>query len=70
MKDAETVSLRKRAGALALDGEREILMRREEAWHVRLDRERPWIIDVEKTLREAGARNWLNGMDLDSPFGS
>ncbi|MDP6084532.1 MAG: NAD(+)/NADH kinase [Nitrospinota bacterium] len=70
LEDAETVSLPKRTGALALDGEREILMRREESWQVRLDREGPWIIDVEKTLREAVARNWLNGMDPDPPFGS
>ena len=70
LEDAETVSLPKRTGALVLDGEREILMRREESWQVRLDREGPWIIDVEKTLREAVARNWLNGMDPDSPFGS
>ena len=69
LKDGETVSLRKRAGALALDGEREILMRRKESWQVRLDREGPWIIDVEKTLREAVARNWLNGMEPDSPLG-
>ncbi len=61
IKEGEAVSLRSRLGALALDGEREIVVRKGESWQVRLQGDGPWLIDVDRTMREAVKRNWLNG---------
>ena len=62
IKEGEAVSLRSRLGALALDGEREIVVRKGESWQVRLQGDGPWLIDVDRTMREAVKRNWLNGL--------
>ncbi|MFQ5693212.1 MAG: ATP-NAD kinase, partial [Nitrospinota bacterium] len=61
LAEGEAVSLGSRAGALALDGEREIAIHEGEPWRVRLRGDGPWLVDVDRTLREAVRRNWLNG---------
>jgi predicted polyphosphate/ATP-dependent NAD kinase len=61
VKEGEAVSLPKRAGVLALDGEREITIFKGQSWQVRLQADGPWLIDVDRTMGEAVKRNWLNG---------
>ncbi len=50
-------------GTLAMDGERELVMRRGEKWTVRLQDDGPWRLDVDCILREAVKRNWLTGFN-------
>ncbi|MBC8450122.1 MAG: NAD(+)/NADH kinase [Chloroflexi bacterium] len=44
-----------RPAVLALDGEREIVLHEGQRAEVRLERDGPWIVDVERTLRHAVA---------------
>ena len=46
-----------RPSVLALDGEREIVLNREDVALIELDLDGPWIVDVERTLSLAVARD-------------
>ena len=59
----EAVFIPAGTGTLAMDGEREIVMRKGRHWAVRLQKDGPWRLDVDRTLREAVKRNWLNRAD-------
>lgn len=54
-------------GTLAMDGERELVMRQGHRWTVRLQSDGPWRLDVEHIMREAVKRNWLTGFDSQVP---
>jgi len=53
MRPGDRVHLGQAPSLLALDGERELLVRAEERWEVMLTWNGPKILDVERTLREA-----------------
>lgn len=53
MRPGDRVHLRHAPSLLALDGERELLVRAEERWEIMLTWNGPKILDVERTLREA-----------------
>lgn len=59
----EAVFIPAGTGTLAMDGEREIVMRKGRHWAVRLQKDGPWRLDVDRTMREAVKRNWLNRAD-------
>ncbi len=59
----EAVSIPAGTGALAMDGERETVMRKGRHWAVRLQKDGPWRLDADRTMRGAVKRNWLNGAD-------
>jgi len=61
VEPGETVRLTSGVGSIALDGEREIEIRKEDQIEVRLSSDGPLTIDVSAAMREAAGRGLLNG---------
>jgi predicted polyphosphate/ATP-dependent NAD kinase len=61
MQPGERIPIRHAPAMLALDGERELLVRQGERWEVTLSWDGPKVLDVDRTLLLAQRQGWLRG---------
>ena len=47
--------------ALALDGERELVLAAGQTARLRIERQGPWVIDSSRVMRQAAAEGWFRG---------